>query len=321
MRFEAPGERPHKQEPSISLPKIEVRWGNLAVNDFRKPTHPEYKDFRGLQWHIEQALARVGCRVASKAYLDDLCVVPDDLPRQGLAARLVHVARDIRSLYSNMKSTFERYRNFYEDTSTLYISIPLRYKGKKVFGREAYTRMECITKVIELASAATRPRVLEVGCGFGGNMLLLDHLCPQMEIFGFEYTNARFASALVTLAGTRMAENLFLGDVTCLPERDAAYDVIFSFHVLEQLGQARAREAVAEMWRVCRLGLVLVEPGTEFGSIFERWRMGKLGYCQNLSVLAGELEGCRMTLVKESACRAWPNTSVLHVFKKASSVS
>jgi ubiquinone/menaquinone biosynthesis C-methylase UbiE len=206
--------------------------------------------------------------------------------------------------------------NRYESANLLFQKIPIKYKGNKVIGLNSYTRIELLQRVIELSTELSHPKVLEVGCGCGINMLLLNHLCPSMHISGFEYTHARLASALINLKNTNMVENLYLGDATSIKKEDNSYDIVFSFHVLEQLGQKGAEKALYEMWRLCRKGVILDEPGLENASLYESIRVKKLGYCRNLVKVAKNLPGCRIKYSGEGYCRAWPNPSNILVLER-----
>jgi SAM-dependent methyltransferase len=99
-------------------------------------------------------------------------------------------------------------------------------------------------------------RLLEVGCGEGGNLF---HLGPRPGLtVGLDYSHAKLGFAVGALPWAR-----FVGaDALSLPFRSGAFDRVFCRDVLHHLPEGRRREAVAELFRVCRPGgdIVLIEP-------------------------------------------------------------
>ncbi|WP_017731522.1 class I SAM-dependent methyltransferase [Nafulsella turpanensis] len=187
--------------------------------------------------------------------------------------------------------------------------ILLKHNGKVYKGCNGYQRIELIESVNELCRGIEQPKVLEAGCGSGLNIYLLESLNSQIEIHGFEYTNARIASAIVNLFYSPNLHNLFLADVCNLKIPDNSFDVVYSNHVLEQLGQERAEAALKEMWRVCKKGIVVSEPSIHGANRYEKWRMNTLGYCRDLYSVAKKLPHAKVLVYKEDSYRTYPNTS------------
>jgi len=107
-------------------------------------------------------------------------------------------------------------------------------------------------------------------------------LNPKIQIHGCEYVNSRMASTVVNLHYSDMISNLFMADASDLKLPDNSFDIVYSSHVLEQLGQENAVIALREMWRVCRKGIALTEPSIEGANIYEKWRINTLEYCKDL---------------------------------------
>jgi len=209
---------------------------------------------------------------------------------------------------------YEKY--FYETIDLLTKNNLLKYKGKIYKGCNGYPRVEVIDDVNDLCKNIDNPKVLEVGCGSGLNIYLLHSLNPNIEIHGFEYTNSRIASTIVNLFYTPIIKNLFLADVCDLKMPDNSFDVVYSIHVLEQLGQEKAEIALKEMWRVCKKGIVLSEPSVHGANLYEKWRMKTLGYCKNLYSVAEKLPNSKIIVYKEDTIRTYPNTSYHLIVKK-----
>jgi len=304
---------------NVKVPIVGVNYKDMDIVDLRGPRHPEYNDAADLSKHIRVALSKIPSTEYPADLKKDLCTLPHNLPKQPFYNQLKYLVRDFVSFYFKRKTcSYSIYEERYESIALLADIIPLKYNGKRVLGYNSYARLECLSHVAALSEEIPYAQILEVGCGSGLNMFLLNYMYPHMKIYGFEFTNSRFASALINLSDTEMNGNLFLADVTNIPLHDNPYDVIFSFHVLEQLGQEGAVKALKEMWRLCRRGVVSDEPGVQNASLWETMRLKKLGYCRNLLEVAEELPGCSIKYNGESSCRSWPNTSNILVLKKQS---
>jgi len=302
------------------MPKVSVEWAERLIEERRAKDHPEYGDAADLAAHVRRAFGRLGHRELDTELKDRLVTLPEQWTPHSAAGQAFYVARDAqavrRSKQAHGTSTYSRYQDLYEPLDTLWRTIPVRVGKRPVLGLNAWTRRAIFDAILAACEGVERPRILEVGCGFGGNMLLLQHLAPHAELWGFEYTHARLASSLVNLAGTGMEERLFLGDATRLSLEDNSFDVVFSFHVLEQLGQGGATAALGEMARIARRGVVCDEPGEPEAGPLERWRMRRLEYCRDLGAIADEIEGIQRLSYEESPVRAWPNTSRLLQLRK-----
>jgi len=99
-------------------------------------------------------------------------------------------------------------------------------------------------------------RLLEVGCGEGGNLF---HLGPRAGLtVGLDYACAKLVFASGAIPWGRFAG----ADALSLPFRSGAFDRVLIRDVLHHLPRDRQREAVAELFRVCRSGgeVVVIEP-------------------------------------------------------------
>ena len=104
--------------------------------------------------------------------------------------------------------------------------------------------------------AAGEGRLLEVGCGEGGNLF---HLGPRAGLtVGLDYACAKLMFASGAIPWGRFAG----ADALSLPFRSGTFDRVLIRDVLHHLPRDRQREAVAEMFRVCRPAgeVVVIEP-------------------------------------------------------------
>jgi 2-polyprenyl-3-methyl-5-hydroxy-6-metoxy-1,4-benzoquinol methylase len=132
------------------------------------------------------------------------------------------------------------------------------------------TRAAAIAPVITeirklLDEGATKLHVLEVGCGNGVNLVLLnEEFGDQIEIKGIDLSAERMRVGREywgeKLEGVEMVEDSVL---TLSTVADDSYDVVYSTHCLEQVPYNTA-QAVAMMQRVSRNRVIFVEPVFEF---------------------------------------------------------
>jgi SAM-dependent methyltransferase len=110
------------------------------------------------------------------------------------------------------------------------------------------------------ARADIRPRaVLDVGCGSGGNLALLDAVYPGARSIGVDIERAP-----LVFCRTERVTPVVQADVAALPFAAAAFDLVTAFDALEHVRDDGA--VLAEMSRVCRPGgaLALTVPAFPF---------------------------------------------------------
>ena len=108
----------------------------------------------------------------------------------------------------------------------------------------------------ELLADVTAPRVLDAGCGPGGNGAWLQ---AKGDVFGFD-----LAQEAVDLAARRHPEMLVArGDLLSIPFAGDTFDLVVAVTVVNQV--ADAERAVGELVRVLRIGgaILLIEPAFE----------------------------------------------------------
>lgn len=125
--------------------------------------------------------------------------------------------------------------------------------------------------------------VLDFGCGWGANTVILRQLRPDLEVWSFDYSPQRVLTTQFNLRALGLVPyRLFVADGSRLPLADGAVDVVLTTHVLEQMGQVLPR-ALAEIHRVARRFAYHIEPSWRWGRWPHRLRMRRLGYPRDIA--------------------------------------
>ncbi len=109
-------------------------------------------------------------------------------------------------------------------------------------------RRACVREVAKRVPA-TRPRILDIGCGTGDLSLACSRLGPVVGC-DFSHPMLRLGTAKVAAAHSIHTVCLLEGDALALPFPDACFDAVVSAFVLRNL--ADMRKGLAEMRRVLR---------------------------------------------------------------------
>jgi SAM-dependent methyltransferase len=125
--------------------------------------------------------------------------------------------------------------------------------------------------------------VLDFGCGWGANSVILRQLMPDLEAWSFDYSPQRVLTTQFNLRALGLVPyRLFVADGSRLPLGDAAVDLVLTTHVLEQMGEVLPR-ALDEIHRVARRFAYHVEPSWRWGRWPHRLRMRRLGYPRTIA--------------------------------------
>lgn len=295
----------------------------IEIKDLRPSSHPENNPlfFEDIQQHIFRAISENGIRDYNGEIFNYIKNEQGNREKVGFFEHLYLLLGQAKGIIKYRlkygKSTFNRYENFHYETLDLLKGKGLfKIKNQIYWAVKGSARLELINAVNKLCDGIETPKVLEAGCGSGLNIYLLNCLNDKLDIHGFEYTNARFASCLANLWNSEFKENLFLADICNLDLEDNSFDVVYTNHVLEQLGQEKAETALREIWRVCKKGIVVCEPSIHGANIYEKWRMRTMKYCEDLLSIAKTFPNAEILTYKEDDIRYYPNTSYHLILKK-----
>ena len=141
--------------------------------------------------------------------------------------------------------------------------------------------------------------LLEVGCGEATTLAGVLNALPRKpgECLGFDISWSRCAEGLGWLKSNACAARLFVADLFAIPLADESIDVVYTSHSIEPNG-GREEAALAELLRVARRAVVLIEPLYELATPEAQERMRHHGYVRGLQSTAASLGGnvrtCRL---------------------------
>jgi SAM-dependent methyltransferase len=107
-------------------------------------------------------------------------------------------------------------------------------------------------------------------------------------MLGFDISWSRVNAGIDWLIEKGINARLFVGDLFHIPFADNSIDVIYTSHSLEPNG-GNEYAAIAELMRVARKAVILVEPNYELASEEAKIRMMEHGYVRGLRGVAEEL--------------------------------
>jgi SAM-dependent methyltransferase len=147
--------------------------------------------------------------------------------------------------------------------------------------------------------------LLEAGIGEGTSLAaILRHMkLPPACVLGLDLSLSRLLFARSYLAAQEQNNvELFTGDFEHVPLANASVDVVLTIHAIEP-NRGREEAILAELLRVARTHLVMIEPSYEMASAEARNRMDRLGYVRGLPQKLEQL-GQRLLRVAR-----WPHSS------------
>jgi ubiquinone/menaquinone biosynthesis C-methylase UbiE len=119
--------------------------------------------------------------------------------------------------------------------------------------RQAQLEVPLVVKALGLPEGG---RILEVGCGRGIALPVIDQLCRPRRLVGLDIDEELLSKAAAALVESDAEAELVQGDVRELPFPGGAFDVVIDFGTLFHI--ARAETAAAEISRVLAPGGLFV---------------------------------------------------------------
>jgi hypothetical protein len=126
--------------------------------------------------------------------------------------------------------------------------------------------------------------LLEAGIGEATSLapILTAMSARPVHTLGFDISLSRllFARRNLVVQGINDV-TLFTGSLDGIPLADQSIDVVLTIHAIEP-NHGQEKEILAELLRVARRYLILIEPSYELGSSESQARMQRLGYVRDL---------------------------------------
>jgi ubiquinone/menaquinone biosynthesis C-methylase UbiE len=149
---------------------------------------------------------------------------------------------------------------------------------------------ECLAAILDEIAPQS---LLEAGTGEATSLVpILDHMKTRpRHLLGFDLSLSRLLFADRHLADHGHHDVvLFTAALDGVPLATGSVDTVLTIHAVEP-NHGYERAVLAELLRVTRRHLVMVEPSYEFASTEARARMERLGYVRGLPAILEEL-GC-----------------------------
>ncbi len=131
--------------------------------------------------------------------------------------------------------------------------------------------------------------VMEAGVGEATTLAhVVRHMERPVHALGFDVSWSRVAVARQYAAACGTSPALFLGDLCQIPVEDDAVEAVYTSYSIEP-NRGREKQILAELFRVARRYLVLIEPSNELGGEVTRRHIEEHQYCRDLYQHACEL--------------------------------
>jgi SAM-dependent methyltransferase len=137
--------------------------------------------------------------------------------------------------------------------------------------------------IVDLIRRKSLRSVLDFGCGWGANTIILREIFPDLDVWSFDYSPHRVLNTRFNLHALGLRPyRLFVADGSRLPLPDDSVDLVISTHVLEQMREVLPA-ALRETFRVARRYACHIEPTYDFARWPHRLRMRRLGYPRDVA--------------------------------------
>jgi SAM-dependent methyltransferase len=211
--------------------------------------------------------------------------------------RPAYTQRDSMQLYRSVTDVYP---------SALRRQVTVLVDGQPATAPLALFKRLSLQPVIDLIRREAVRSILDFGCGWGVNTIILRQLFPELDIWSFDYSPQRVLSTQFNLRALGLRPyRLFTADGSRLPLVDGAVDLVLSSHVLEQMAEVLPA-ALRETFRVARRFACHVEPTYRFARWPHRLRVRRLGYPRDVAT-AATAAGWRL-LERRLASPAWGRT-------------
>jgi SAM-dependent methyltransferase len=214
-----------------------------------------------------------------------------------------------------LKLVSEEYENS-ADNWNLVTTYLVPSNGRVILIHDRLERSyEYVSKVFDSCIQDFGPdvsRILEIGCGEGYYLKHIKQNSPERSVYGIDLSPNRVRKT-VRHAGTVEILSC-IANAEMLPFADESFDVAYTCYALEQMPSS-VGQALKEMHRVVRKGIILVEPFYSIQNVFGRLNNWNCDYVRDIP-LHVERSGFRVTSTKRLSLGAPTNLAGLLVARK-----
>ncbi len=190
-------------------------------------------------------------------------------------SRIIHFFRKLNNESELTKTTMDSYDIYqeydnreqidYETKSSLMLHNNLLVKMSFKEARDIYLEIDSLLKL------KNKIKILEVGAGNCINLYNLKlRYDDKIELFGLDISENRIKVAKEYFGSKLDNIEFTITSITSQTKFDNnEFDIVFSMHCLEQISY-NSHEAVAEMYRITKYKLLMVEPVFENGNFLQK---------------------------------------------------
>ena len=210
---------------------------------------------------------------------------------------LKYDAREIRALYERGENVMAQLRSREgvrenSPTTILYSYDAQAGSYVELMADPAYAEMKFRSgrRLAAVLDKLKPDSILDAGIGEATTLrpVLGAMATPPRHVLGFDISLSRLLHARRHLADGGCDATLFVGELDRIALADASVDTVVTFHAIEP-NHGHEQAILAELLRVARRHLVLVEPSYELGSDETRARIERLGYVRDLPAMLTRL--------------------------------
>jgi SAM-dependent methyltransferase len=169
--------------------------------------------------------------------------------------------------------------------NTFYDSFYSKTTDSEVLWRDFGAREKCVS-ILKLCNGLTFEKVVEVGCGYGNILSLLDRLKFAPKLYGLEVSPSAI-KYLEEKTNIPRLKTVYLVDTSKTPFEDDFFDLGILSHVLEHVPDPK--NLLMETLRICRY--VLVEVPLEdclLPNLYARYQLGLI-HRQRIENISGHI--------------------------------
>lgn len=238
-----------------------------------------------------------------------------------LANKLVAKERNPKSVLKNYdKIAGEYVRNYIEAFSGTTEMLALENNKIALIKKDVYFAQKAHYVAHEIFSLPEISSVIEIGAGEATTLAPALAKCSvqfdRVAALDLSWSRMAFAKSFSQALNVKI-DHFVVGNAYNLPFADNSFDLVYSYHCLEQM-PSNKEQSIAELFRIARKYLVLVEPSYELGNWPQKLRWRNKNYIRGIPKTLKKL-GLNLLKHERVPYTDYPNSAAIHVIEKKSS--